>query len=269
MVGNMNIISYFSLTLSRYQQAMNAVLVYLIPITIIGAITVLERRQNPVPTDWLRNLQAWALDIGMVILMMPYLYGWAGTALLDGAQLPFWAGFVIFLLIRDGAEFAFHLAQHNVPFLWKMHSLHHSDPEMTALTTNRHFWGDRAIKTLTVWSLAATVISPTGAMLSAYAAISFYNYFIHANLKVNFGRLCWLLNCPAYHRRHHSRLPEHYNSNYAAMFPIFDVICGTYRKPDGWPPTGLEFAPTRFGELVAWPFIQPDEAGQVTETAPA
>ena len=54
--------------------------------------------------------------------------------------------------IEFALAMALFLASHRIPALWAMHSLHHSDPEMTALTTNRHFWGDQLIKALTIWS---------------------------------------------------------------------------------------------------------------------
>jgi sterol desaturase/sphingolipid hydroxylase (fatty acid hydroxylase superfamily) len=76
-----------------------------------------------------------------------------------------------------------------------------------------------------------------------------------------------VLNCPAYHRRHHSRLTEHYNTNFAALFPIFDVIFGTYRRPDGWPPSGLDETPRSFGDLFFWPLRR--ALGRLPASAPA
>jgi len=71
-----------------------------------------------------------------------------------------------------------------------------------------------------------------------------WNYLSHSRVPLNFGRWSWLLNSPAYHRRHHSSLPEHYDSNFAAILPIFDVIAGSYNQPErSMPPTGLEWKP--------------------------
>lgn len=225
-------------------------------IALIGGITLFEKRLNPGPLDWIRNIQAWIISFLTGMLFLVFVPDWTGGALIDAKELPYWAGFLIFLFVRDGVEYAFHYAQHRVPFLWRMHSLHHSDPEMCALTTNRHFWGDQFIKSFTIWPLSFMIIEPTHAVLVGYAAVSLYNYFIHANLKVDFGRFSWVLNSPAYHRRHHSKLPEHFDSNFAALFPVFDVIFGTYRRPDGWPPTGQATAPRSLRELLSWPHYE-------------
>ena len=76
---------------------------------------------------------------------------------------------------------------------------------------------------------------------------------VHSNVRLNFGPLSWLLNSPAYHRRHHSAEPEHFNSNYSALFPIFDVISGSYHRPDSYPDTGLDTRPANIAQAAVWP----------------
>jgi len=232
-------------------------------LVLIAGITVVERWRNPGQTDWRINLQSWLINIGIATAFTHFWPRWHGPSLVNSADLPFWLALPFYLLVRDFLEWFYHVCQHRIPALWAIHSLHHSDPEMTALTTNRHFWGDQLVKSLTVWSATSMIVRGTDALLYTYAAISLYNYFIHANLKVNFGRWSWVLNCPAYHRRHHSRLPEHYDSNLAALFPIWDVLFGTYRRPDGWPPCGLdEGKPETLTELVTWPVSSARNTGE-------
>jgi sterol desaturase/sphingolipid hydroxylase (fatty acid hydroxylase superfamily) len=37
---------------------------------------------------------------------------------------------------------------------------------------------------------------------------------------------------PRWHRLHHSIDVEHMNCNFAAFFPVIDLLFGTYRAPD-------------------------------------
>lgn len=220
---------------------------------LVALLSAGELLLRPARADWWRNLQAWALNAFAGIAFLPLFMTLKLPSLIDGAALPFWMAALAYLVLRDGLEFLFHRAQHRFPWLWAMHSLHHSDPEMSALTTNRHFWGDALIKTLTIYPLAAFVLAPTPLAIGLFNLISLWNFVVHARLPISFGRLSWLLNSPAYHRRHHSSLPEHYNSNYAALLPIFDVLSGTYNRPAGFPPTGLETKPESLGDLLIWP----------------
>ena len=233
-----------------------ALLFALLPALAVSSVLLaFEWRLGGARQDWVLNLQAWAAQLAAALILLPLMPHWHGVGLLDGAKLPFWLGFAVLFLIRDLGEYLYHRAQHRVPFLWAMHALHHSDPNMAALTTQRHFWGDQLVKELTIWSAALMVIDPAPAMGFAYGIASLWNFLTHSDLPIDLGRWSWVINTPAYHRRHHSALPEHYDSNFAAMLPVFDVLCGSYNRPDGHPPTGLDRAPRNLGEVLIWPLI--------------
>jgi sterol desaturase/sphingolipid hydroxylase (fatty acid hydroxylase superfamily) len=238
---------------------------------VAGLLLLVEQWRGAAPRDGWRNLQAWGLEVAATLALFPYLPGWVGPGLINAAHLPFWAGFLIFFVVRDFSEFAFHYAQHRIPFLWAMHSLHHSDPNMGTLTTQRHYWADPLLKQMTVWSASLMVVSPTPAILVAYGVASLWNFVTHANLRIDLGHWSWVINSPAFHRRHHSILREHYDQNFAAVLPIFDVICGTYHRPDGYPQTGLARKPETLVEVVIWPLIwdRPRQAEQPAEVPPS
>ncbi|MBN8501471.1 MAG: sterol desaturase family protein [Sphingomonadales bacterium] len=221
---------------------------------IFALILILaERRIGAPQTDWRINLQSWLLRIVGAFTVYGAVQAWSGPALIDGAELPIWAAVLIYVLVYDLAEYLFHRMQHRIPVLWAMHSLHHSDPNMSVLTTNRHFWADPLFKSITVLSAAALIISPTPTALAVYGAIGLWNFVTHSQLPINLGRWSWVINTPAYHRRHHSALPEHYDSNFAAILPIWDVLFGDYHRPDGFPPTGYTTRPTGLREQLLWP----------------
>lgn len=237
---------------------------YLPDLLVVTGLLCAERLARAPRTDLAINLMAWGINVAAGWTIYRVFTAWHGPALIHAGQLPPWAGLLLFIAVYDLGEYLFHRMQHQVPLLWAMHSLHHSDPEMSVLTTSRHFWGDQLFKTITVWSISAMIIAPTPLCVVAYSLLSLWNYFTHSRLPVDLGRWSWVINSPAYHRRHHSALPEHYNSNFAALFPVWDVLSGAYRRPDGFPPTGYATRPHNLRELLAWPLYhgRQDEATQ-------
>jgi sterol desaturase/sphingolipid hydroxylase (fatty acid hydroxylase superfamily) len=62
-----------------------------------------------------------------------------------------------------------------------------------------------------------------------------WSFFIHANIRVRLGPLEWLISSPAFHHWHHTN-DQNRNRNFAAIFPIIDLIFGTSWLPKYWPP---------------------------------
>jgi sterol desaturase/sphingolipid hydroxylase (fatty acid hydroxylase superfamily) len=247
-------------------------------IVVLLGLTLLEGRfpARRDPSQRLLNIAILIARMIPAIFLAPVVSG-AVVALADRLGLPAvtnaaWPPLIAiaaYVVAMDLGEYLFHRAQHAIPFLWRMHSLHHSDPCMNATTTDRHWWGDSLIKALTIWPLAAILFRPSVTALAAYGVIATYHYFSHANLRVGFGRLSWLLNSPAYHRTHHSSDPAHHGANFAALFPIFDVILGSYRPAAVFPPTGLEHRPETFVQALVWPFLPEPGAPPAAEAPTA
>lgn len=229
-------------------------LAFCLSIVVVGLLTTLELRRGD-RGDRRLNIQVWALGFGPRAVLVPLVALWPSSSLLDSSKLPFVAGFAVYLIVMDLGEYLFHRAQHAIPALWTLHSLHHSDEAMNATSTERHFWADPLLKAITIWPVAVLIVAPTPAILLGYLLVSLWNYLVHSSLPFSFGRFSWLLNSSAYHRRHHSSLPEHFNSNYAALFPVWDVLFGAYHRPSGFPRTGLEIAPRNIVDAAIWPVL--------------
>jgi sterol desaturase/sphingolipid hydroxylase (fatty acid hydroxylase superfamily) len=196
-------------------------LAYYAPATLIQALV----------TPWAGALTTMAVNaLGGGLIALPTA-GW-GLAI----------GVGVYLVAMDLGEYLFHRAQHAFPWLWAMHSLHHSDPAFNISTTIRHFWLDLVIKTFTIYLVVGLVFKSGSLIPVIYGLMTLYNYFAHMNVKVGFGRWSFLLNAPQYHRLHHSRLTEHHDVNFAALLPIFDLVSGAYRAPRAgeYPRTGLD-----------------------------
>ncbi len=163
----------------------------------------------------------------------------------------------VFIVAMDFMEYLFHRAQHGVPFLWEMHSLHHSDPSLNVTTTMRAFWLEPAIKAVFIYPIVGILFQAPSPVLTIYGVSKIYDFVNHLNLRVHFGRFWVVLNGPQYHRIHHSCDPAHFNRNFAAFFPVFDWIFGTYHRPmpGEFPVTGLDThdLPRNLLEALAWP----------------
>jgi sterol desaturase/sphingolipid hydroxylase (fatty acid hydroxylase superfamily) len=196
------------------------------------------------------------LSVGLTTLMVNALGG--GLIELPASGVGLAVAIPCFVLMMDAGEYVFHRAQHRIPFLWSMHSLHHSDPALNVSTAPRHFWGEMLLKAVTVYALMGLLFKANAVVVGAYTIFGLYNYVLHMNVPIGFGRWQPLLNSPQFHRLHHSALPEHHNCNFNQFFPIFDVLCGTYRQPrhDEYPPTGLLNGdiPRTLHNMLLWPW---------------
>jgi sterol desaturase/sphingolipid hydroxylase (fatty acid hydroxylase superfamily) len=152
-----------------------------------------------------------------------------------------WALTYVFLV--DAAYYGYHRLQHAVPLFWRIHKLHHTDPAMNITTARRTHFLERALQYLCLsipilWALGMHLEGMTYATLVTWIFV----YAGHADVRLEIGFLTPIWVGPFYHRLHHSRLPEHRDVNFAQVFPVFDIIGGTYRRPrwDEYPATGVD-----------------------------
>lgn len=149
--------------------------------------------------------------------------------------------FVLFVLAADLIKYWMHRAMHQVPLLWRFHRAHHSDRHLNASTNLREQWAGTIYGDAVFAIISAPLFGVLSLPIPLTAAYVAYGFFAHANLRLPLGWLTPILVGPQYHRIHHSRMPQHFNVNYASFFPLFDILFGTYYAParDEFPPTGL------------------------------
>jgi sterol desaturase/sphingolipid hydroxylase (fatty acid hydroxylase superfamily) len=125
-------------------------------------------------------------------------------------------------------------------------------------TSVRNYWLELPIKTLFIYPVAAILFSVPPIVLAIYAGTTVWHAVNHLNVRWRLPIPWFVLNNPQFHRLHHSLLAEHFDKNFSAYFPIWDVLGGTVHVPgtDEYPPTGLaeEQAPITFAEALVWPW---------------
>jgi sterol desaturase/sphingolipid hydroxylase (fatty acid hydroxylase superfamily) len=127
---------------------------------------------------------------------------------LELGRLPLGSQVVVAGLILigiDAMNWAAHVANHRSLTLWRLHALHHSQEDMSVLTTFRTHPLVHASYLPSL--LPALVLGASGAVPAI--AIMIYGCLItlpHANLRWRFGPLGRIFVSPAYHRLHHAAI---------------------------------------------------------------
>ena len=169
----------------------------------------------------------------------------------------YFVSIVILAVISDLYSYSFHRLQHAVPFLWAMHSFHHSANALTFVTGARHFWLERVISSGILPIIPILFLVPPEMQLILSVIHFFPDTCAHLNVRFPMGRMIAVVNSPQWHRIHHSALPEHRDKNFASLLPLWDLLFGTawIPQPDEYPITGLD-PPVRVGLIdgVIWPF---------------
>ncbi len=148
---------------------------------------------------------------------------------------------LLFSILGDFFYYWFHRWQHSSRWLWPMHELHHEDEHMNVTTAYRFHWMD-SVADYTLQVLPAIFLPrPLVTIPLLYLLADVRVAFEHLAIPLHLGPFNKLIACPATHRIHHSKLLEHFNKNFAAVWPFWDVIFGTYHAPrrGEYPPTGL------------------------------
>ena len=207
-------------------------------------LAVAERRAPfrapalPRAARWGTNLAIFAIDTLLVRLTIPLLMIgtalWAreaGFGLFNIVDWPPWAAVVASLLVLDLALWAQHVATHRVPLLWRLHKVHHADPELDVTTAARFHPFEMIASMGYKMGVVALLGAPPLAVVLFEAGYMLGALFGHANLRLP----AWLdtllrrvLVTPDMHRIHHSVHPHETDSNYGTVLSVWDRLFGTY-----------------------------------------
>ena len=155
--------------------------------------------------------------------------------------LPLWARAGLGLVAGEVGYYWGHRLSHEIPFLWRFHSIHHAAEDVDFLVnTHAHpldmvFSRFCGLVPLYVLGLSGPV-GPGGSTVAVITALvgTLWGFFIHANLRWRFGPLEWLVSTPAFHHWHHTKNGP-LNRNYASTLPWLDRFFGTHHLPAAWP----------------------------------
>lgn len=178
------------------------------------------------------------------------------------AAWPLWQRVIAGLAVGEVGFYWGHRWTHEIPYLWRYHSVHHSAEHVYFLTSARAHPIDnmfvRLCGMIPAYILGvASPLTPTGSLVPVLIVLiaTMWGFFIHSNLRWRLGPFEWLIATPAFHHWHHT-LQDPVDRNYASMLPWMDWIFGTYYLPRKWPACyGIrEKLPDSLGHQLIYPF---------------
>jgi sterol desaturase/sphingolipid hydroxylase (fatty acid hydroxylase superfamily) len=218
-----------------------------VTLIIVGSLLVVAlwefyrpRRQREFPAlpRRLGNIGIWLLNIALASFSFaptdtfrPQLEAALGVGLPSWPIANQWLSFVAAFLLLDFLIYAVHRCQHAVPFLWRFHALHHSDPDVDLTTSLRHhpieYWLAAGFYWLAVLALdiPVAIVVTHGLAVFAAAAVTHGNIRLPEWLERLLQPVVITLDL---HLIHHSIAYDEANANFGAVFSIWDRLFGTF-----------------------------------------
>ena len=165
--------------------------------------------------DWCR-----ANQFGLVYWLHA---GILGTVIISILVLDLFGGWLV------------HITEHKIYLLWRFHLVHHADNKVDVTTGLRHHPIESVLRGLFFFMGIFVSGSPVYAVMIYQTVLILSAAFTHANISLP-RRLDSLLSyvfvSPNMHKVHHHWQQPYTDSNYGAVFSIWDRLFGTFKKLD-------------------------------------
>lgn len=231
-----------------------------------------KRRPRLGRRRWPANLGMVAIDALVVRLLFPA--GMVGIAVFAAQKgwglfhlLPVPSGLALAgsIVLLDLTIYGQHILFHRLPILWRLHMVHHADPDID-LSTGLRFHPVEILLSMLIKATAVILLgAPAAAVLIFEIVLNGMAMFNHANINLphRLDRLLrMLIVTPDMHRVHHSVLVEETNSNFGFNLSCWDRLFATYRRDPAAGHDGMTIGLAQFqkepryglGWMLALPF---------------
>lgn len=193
------------------------------------------------------KLMRWSNNITLVFfntLILRVLFPAAAVGMAVFAQQQGWGMFNYYslalplkilasVIILDAMIYLQHVMVHAVPLLWRLHRVHHADPDFDVTTGARFHPLEIILSMLIKFAVIIVLGPPIVAVIIFEVLLNATAMFNHSNVRLNprldkYLRL--LVVTPDMHRVHHSVEADETNSNFGFNLPWWDRLFGTYRN---------------------------------------
>lgn len=147
---------------------------------------------------------------------------------------------VIAFLWDDFLRFFHHLLMHKIPWLWRLHKVHHSARVLTPLTLYRTHPLESAMATVRnslslgvsagvfifFFEAEISIVTLLGVNVFGFVFNFLGSNLRHSHIPLAFGPFEHVFVSPKMHQIHHSRKAEHWEHNYGVSLSIWDRLVG-------------------------------------------
>ena len=216
-------------------------------VLLVAGWEILKPRRQLSISKLLRWTNNWSISVlNTVLLSLVFPVMAVGVAVLANEKnwglfnvldVPALLSIPLFILAFDFAIYWQHRFYHWVPVLWRLHRMHHADPDFD-VSTGIRFHPASIILSMLIKMLVVVLLGPPAlAVLISEVLLNVTSMFNHGNIFISPGVdkfLRLFLVTPDMHRLHHSVIAKETNSNFGFNFPWWDRLFGSYREqPEG------------------------------------
>ena len=213
----------------------------------------------------------WANNLGLVFLnsfILRLLFPAAAVGMAAFASEQGWGIFnyyqtsfvvaaVVSVIAMDFIIYLQHVMVHAVPALWRLHRVHHADPDFDVTTGARFHPIEIILSMLIKFATIAVLGPPVLAVVVFEVLLNATAMFNHSNIRLNLAFdkiLRWIVVTPDMHRVHHSVEDDEANSNFGFNLPWWDRLFGTYRDQPRAGHTNMKIGIHTYSnpKLVSW-----------------
>ena len=209
---------------------------------VLLALSVAELFLTPVPWTaqrWQRLRQNFGLmllntlvlRIAFPVLAVQFALQ-QGDGLLQRLALPSGLLIVMSVLALDLVVYLQHRLMHRIPWLWRLHRVHHCDEDFDVSLAVRFHPLEIALSMGIKLAAIALLGPPAIAVLIFELALSAGALWTHTRLALPEGLerwARWILITPTLHRVHHRLLKSDQDSNFGSTISLWDYLFRSFR----------------------------------------
>jgi len=209
-----------------------------ISLVLLERVRALQRQPVQIARRWTSNIGLFVIGNVVDTLVLPIgIYAFAlhqAPGAVSRMGLPFAAELLLTFVLLDLWRYWEHRFFHRIPWLWRMHLVHHSDTHIDVTTSERHHPLEFILGTVIMMGLIAALGLPAAAVGFYLLAATVVALYSHANLRLDpsLDRLLRsVIVTPSQHAVHHSDLRAETDSNYGSVLTVWDRLFVTYVDP--------------------------------------